>query len=358
MAYKTPTPNLGLIEPQPGTGEKIRLSDINTNWDTLDARIGAVPSTTHLQAQITALAGDTSAKSRMLYLSSADNTWAKVWAKIGAIPVNGSATIYFHNNAYSAFSNTQRSSGYPCGTITRLDDDRFGGMFTTTNKNILSVVITDASSSSPGTYTERLIEEYDSAGSIDSQSALFALFDTKLASMSNYFESKFNVSLSAAISPFASGARLMITLGRGANATSAMALIQQAGGNTMAMASRPSSGNWSMTQIITQDTQSPSTVTVTLNTSRIQSGIYARKTGRTVYVYFNNATPSVEITGDTTVATLSVIPNMITFGMCKDISNNDVLVFVDTSGNLKIAGVTGAVANKNIYGTFSYIAST
>lgn len=72
----TSTTNLGLIKP--ARGEKINIDDINGNSDTLDARIGPVPSNTSLQAQITALGGDTSARARTIYLSSSDNTWVTV----------------------------------------------------------------------------------------------------------------------------------------------------------------------------------------------------------------------------------------------------------------------------------------
>lgn len=166
MAYKTPTPNLGLIEPQPGTGEKIRLTDINSNWDTIDARVGAVPSNTSLQAQITALSGDTSAKAKDISLTSSDNTWAEVWEKINVLSNGETAPIYIHGTAMSTLSSGVRSGKMCTGTVSRLGTNRFSFLLGDEDKNEFSADLSSATSSSSGTYTEKTVFMADIAQSI------------------------------------------------------------------------------------------------------------------------------------------------------------------------------------------------
>ena len=105
------------------------------------------------------------------------------------------------------------------------------------------------------------------------------------------------------------------------------------------------------------NTLTPTNVSVTLDTTKVASGVYAIRVGKIVFVILNNATPAVAISADTTIATLGVSATTTYFGMAKDINGNDVMLLVDTSGNLKIAGVTGAQSGKQIYGTFTYITS-
>lgn len=86
------------------------------------------------------------------------------------------------------------------------------------------------------------------------------------------------------------------------------------------------------------------------------SSIRAVKSGRIVYVRFVNADLTTAITGDTTIATITDYkPIDQYFAVLKTLNNVDVLAFINTSGELKIAGVTGAPANTHIYGTLSYI---
>ena len=157
MAYLNPTTNIGLVKPEPGTGEKIRLTDINGNMDKIDAAVGAVPSGTTLQDEISGLSTDLSAKAKVIHCTSTDNTWSKIWTKINALATGETATIYFHNTAYSAFSNNARTTGYPCGTITKLNTNTdFGLLLKTVFNETISVYVTGSSSSSQGTYSEKI----------------------------------------------------------------------------------------------------------------------------------------------------------------------------------------------------------
>ena len=90
--------------------------------------------------------------------------------------------------------------------------------------------------------------------------------------------------------------------------------------------------------------------------SSSDSSIHAIKTGRIVAVRFTNADLSTAVTGDTTIATITDYkPVDQFFAVLKTINNVDVLAFISTNGQLKIAGVTGAPANTHIYGTLFYI---
>lgn len=180
----TTTTNLGLIKP--ARGEKIDIDDINGNSDILDARIGAVPSNTSLQAQITALGTDTSAKAKTIYLSSSEDTWPKVWAKISALANGETAGIYFNDAAISAFSNGARTTGSPCGTISRAGTGKFLCDLCTSDAQTIAATVESASSSDPGTYKERLSSGYKNLGSLATVSAIESALNTELATIQNW----------------------------------------------------------------------------------------------------------------------------------------------------------------------------
>lgn len=98
---------------------------------------------------------------------------------------------------------------------------------------------------------------------------------------------------------------------------------------------------------------------VTYDTSKVNnSGIYVARAGNIATVTFNNLVPKVAMSSDTTIATLvNIAPRHQVFGVIKDNSNNDVLVFITTAGNIRIAGVTGVATNKNLYGSITFVTS-
>ena len=83
--------------------------------------------------------------------------------------------------------------------------------------------------------------------------------------------------------------------------------------------------------------------------------LYLYRIGKIVILTFANIGVSSAITTtDTKIATLSVPAVRNVFSIAKSINNDDVFFFVNTSGGLYISGITGAPANKALYGTIVY----
>lgn len=241
------TQNLNLAKPDYNV--RADIGAINDNMDILDTKIGAVPLNTSLQAQITAMTSDVSAKGKTIILLSTDDSWVKIWAKLNILNLRETASIYSHSTPTDVLSNGVRNTtliGTVCKTATSTFDFfvRYG-----TNNGAMACRIEGVSSESSGTYSERTVDRnYEgTTTTVATQADLFALFDTKLNTMVNYSSALLQVSIAGDIPPFFSGARLMIILTRGNTAVYATAIIQQAGAYTIASAGK--STTWSMQQI-------------------------------------------------------------------------------------------------------------
>lgn len=93
-------------------------------------------------------------------------------------------------------------------------------------------------------------------------------------------------------------------------------------------------------------------------TSVISSGeVNASRTGNVVTLSFVNIIPASEITTDTKIGTTPIAPVNQVFTACKDLSGNDVYVFVSADGNINVSGITGAKQGINFYGAVTYVAA-
>lgn len=92
-------------------------------------------------------------KVEKIVLGSNDDTWAKIWTKISALSSGDTAGFYAVGDAYSVLSGGARSS--QCmGIIARYSSGAFQLFLRFSNVYGLYASITDASSSSRGTYAE------------------------------------------------------------------------------------------------------------------------------------------------------------------------------------------------------------
>lgn len=95
-------------------------------------------------------------------------------------------------------------------------------------------------------------------------------------------------------------------------------------------------------------------VNVTLNTAVVDSaGIYLRQYGGVAILTIQNLILKSDVSADTRIATLPIQPSIDSYACGKTLDNNDVFMFVNGVG-LQISSITGAPANKRIYGTLVF----
>lgn len=92
-------------------------------------------------------------KSNTIRLTSSDNSWAKIWAKISVLNTGETATIFCNNTPYSIINGGTDDSGNPSGTICRTTSTTFNFLWKWTGNDIFGARIDNASSSSAGTYS-------------------------------------------------------------------------------------------------------------------------------------------------------------------------------------------------------------
>ena len=147
------TPNLNLNKPE--TSDVVNVSDFNTNFDTIDSAYGAMN---------TAVNNAVSSAGKRIYLSSSDNTWSKIWAKISVLSSGEAATLYCHADAFTALSGETKASSMS-GTITRASSTTFEIMCKYGASTMLGIRMSNVTSTDRGTYSE-----YDYYESIKSKS--------------------------------------------------------------------------------------------------------------------------------------------------------------------------------------------
>lgn len=125
---------------------RFHLGDTNNNL--IEASITSASSSSRGSFSYASL----SERSRMIYLTSSDTTWAKVWEKINVLSTGETGTIYVANAAVSILTSGTWTSGTPGGIIQRTSSSAFNFLFTTTGDAVLSCRLSGASSSSSGTW--------------------------------------------------------------------------------------------------------------------------------------------------------------------------------------------------------------
>jgi len=95
-----------------------------------------------------------------IYLTSTDNTWAKIWEKISVLANGDSATIYIQKNAMNVVSGGSRNDYSQIGVIGRSGTGYFEFILKpySSENYALSCQISGCTSSSAGTYTEQVFD--------------------------------------------------------------------------------------------------------------------------------------------------------------------------------------------------------
>ena len=109
-------------------------------------------------------------------------------------------------------------------------------------------------------------------------------------------------------------------------------------------------------KIVTQNLSSSVTRVSPLNTTGGTIGLH--KSCNVATLSFNNIGVTSAVTVDTKIATLPVSPLSQIFFVGEEIDKGIVFFFIKPSGELYISGLTGANANKAMYGSASFIINT
>lgn len=105
-----------------------------------------------------ALADVVDLKADTVSLLAEDDTWAKVWEKLDAMPLQSVANFYCWASAFSILSGGAREN--TCyGTISRRSATQFVLNFHLHSKDLLTAIIDGADSTTSGTYVERLFTQ-------------------------------------------------------------------------------------------------------------------------------------------------------------------------------------------------------
>ena len=123
-------------------------------------------------------------KAAKIFLTSSDDTWAKIWAKISVLNNGDCGTIYINNTPWSIITGGARTSGAPSGTIARSSSSEFKFVLNMGSNNPMYVYLSGASSSSAGTYSENDVNasKFDSPTLIsitNNSSGSFTLLNSK-----------------------------------------------------------------------------------------------------------------------------------------------------------------------------------
>lgn len=133
----------GLV-PQPSIGDEAKFLMGDGTWKSLTA-----------DADFIALSDDVDTKANTVSLLAEDDTWAKVWEKLDAMPLQSVANFYCWASAFSILSGGAREN--TCyGTISRRSVSQFVLNFHIHSKDMFVATIDNADNTTSGTYVEQM----------------------------------------------------------------------------------------------------------------------------------------------------------------------------------------------------------